>query len=123
MFKRLEKAYGKLVAELERLTAKAKGTVPARKRVVCKSRRTKKPKIVRKAFPPKRQRGLTSGTLKALAKKSPAQVSDIVGYLPGFGYKVKDERKTKLAVFQTLNRLLKVHKVERSARGVYQLAS
>ena len=120
MFKRLENAFGKLVAELERLTAKAKGTGPARK--MRKHRRAKRPRIVRKPGPVKRQRGLTEGTLKALAKKHPAHVADIVGLLPGYGYKVKDERKAKLAVFQTLNRLLKVKKVERAGRGEYKLA-
>ena len=122
MFRRLEKAFEKLVTELERLTAKAKGAVPARRTIKRKHRKAKRPRIVRKAGPVKRQRGLTEGTLKALAKKNPAHVSDIVGLLPGYGYRVKDERKTKLAVFQTLNRLLKVRKVARSGRGEYKLA-
>jgi len=121
MFRRLENAFGKLVAELSRLKAKAEGNGPARK-AQKKSRKSKRPRIVRKPGPVKRQRGLTEGTLKALAKKNPAHVSDIVGLLPGYGYKVKDERKAKLAVFQTLNRLLKVKKVERAGRGEYKLA-
>jgi hypothetical protein len=133
MFKKLEKAWDKVIDALANLaeaidskTEEVKGMKSGQpRRMRAKVRPVKVAKTVHRVKygrHPIRQKGLTEGIMKALEKKNPAHVGDIVGLLPSFGYSVADERKTKLATFQTLNRLLKVKKVERLGRGEYKLA-
>jgi len=107
-FKKLERSFGAVVEELEKAFLNVRGI-----------------KVVKHvaAAPKKRQRGLTSGILRILAKQdNPTKIADIVKKLPRYGYRVRDPSRAKLSVSQTLHRLVGNHRVVHPGRGLYKTA-
>jgi hypothetical protein len=126
---RLTAAIDKKTAEIASMTvsdtprAKAKSAGRAKAGRPCRGFRKAKGAGGEDSEPSARKGGLTDSVLKSLAADTPSKVAEIVERLPGHGYEVEDAAKTKLAVFQTLNRLLKSEKVIRAGKGEYQLAA
>jgi hypothetical protein len=113
--KRLERAFGALVTELE----KAMSATPSHATKVMKRQ-----KAVMKRHRVKYQGGLSTGIIKILEKKDePVRMDYIIKRLPSQGYKVRNPELAMTSVSQTISRLVNKHLIERAGRGLYTHAS